>query len=137
GVLLHPLPYGDPDRLGNIWSTAPSRGPPPHASVARANAHDWKVRNHSCEDIAAARPITNFNLVGQSAEPERLLGARISSNLLPLLRVSPMLGRNFTADEDTIGHEHVALLSYGLWRRRFAADRSIVGREISLSGMSY
>jgi putative ABC transport system permease protein len=136
GVLLHPLPFGDPDRLVNIWSTAPSRGLA-RAYVGMANVNDWKVRNHSFEDIAAARAIANFNLVGQDAEPERLFGARISSNLLPLLRVSPMLGRNFTEDEDEIGHEHVALLSYGLWRRRFGADRSIVGRDISLSGMSY
>jgi putative ABC transport system permease protein len=131
--VLHPLPYGDPDRLVNIWSTAPSRGLP-RAYVGMANVNDWKARNHSFEDIAAARPIANFNLVGQNSEPERLFGARISSNLLPLLRVSPMLGRNFTEDEDRIGHEHVALLSDGL--ALLAADRAIVGREISLSGMS-
>jgi putative ABC transport system permease protein len=136
GVLLHPLPYGDADRLVNLWSTAPSRGLP-RAYVGMANVYDWKARNHVFDDIASARPIANFNLVGQNGEPERLLGARISSNFLPLLRVSPMLGRTFTADDDKIGHEHVALLSYGLWRRRFGADRSIVGREISLSGMSY
>jgi hypothetical protein len=65
GVLLHPLPYGDPDRLVNIWSTAPSRGLP-RAYVGMANVNDWKARNHSFEDIAAARPIANFNLVGQT-----------------------------------------------------------------------
>ncbi len=136
GVLLRPLPYGDANRLVNIWSTAPARGLP-RAYVGMANVYDWKARNHVFEDIASARAIANFNLIGQGAEPERLLGARISANLLTVLRVSPLLGRNFTEDEDEIGHERVALLSYGLWRRRFGGDPAAVGREISLSGVTH
>jgi len=136
GILLRPLPYGSPDRLVNIWSTAPSRGLT-RAYVGMANVYDWKARNHVFEGIGAVRAIANFNLVGQGAEPERLLGGRIAANLLPLLRVTPMLGRNFTEDEDEIGRERVALLSYGLWRRRFGGDPSIVGQSISLSGVPH
>ena len=136
GVLLRPLPYGDAQRLVNIWSTAPARGLT-RAYVAMANVNDWKARNRVFDEIAAARAIANFNLSGQGAEPERLLAGRIAANLLPLLRVQPMLGRNFTAEEDTIGHEQVALLSYGLWRRRFGGDRSIVGQSILLSGIPF
>ena len=133
GVLLRPLPYGDPDRLVNIWSTAPSRGLP-RAYVGMANVYDYKARNHVFEDIGAVRAIANFNLIGQGGEPERLFGARIAANLLPVLRVSPLLGRAFTEDEDEIGHDRVAILSYGLWRRRFGGDPAIVGQSISLSG---
>src|SRR5207245_3501845 len=110
GVLLRPLPYGDADRLVNLWSAAPSRGLP-RAYVGMANVYDWKARNHVFEDIAAMRAIANFNLSGQGSEPERLFGGRISANLLPVLRVSPLLGRGFTEDEDEIGHESVAILS--------------------------
>jgi len=136
GVLLRPLPYGDPDRLVNLWSTAPSRGLP-RAYVAMANVYDWKARNHVFEDVGAIRAIANFNLTGPGGDPERLLGGRMAANVLPLLRVSPLLGRGFTAGDDTIGHERVALLSYGLWRRRFGGDPSIVGRDISLSGVPH
>jgi putative ABC transport system permease protein len=136
GVLLRPLPYGDAERLVNIWSTAPTRGLP-RAYVGMANVFDWKARNHVFEDIASARAIANFNLAGPGAEPERLLGARISANLLPVLQVAPLLGRTFTEDEDEIGRERVALLSYGLWQRRFGGDPAVIGRDISLSGVTH
>jgi putative ABC transport system permease protein len=136
GVLLRPLPYGEPERLVNIWTSAPGRGLP-RAFVGMANVYDWKARNHSFEDIAALRAVANFNLTGPGSEPERLFGSRIAANVLPLLRVSPMLGRGFTEDEDEIGHEQVALLSYGLWRRRFGGDPAIVGQSISLSGVPH
>jgi putative ABC transport system permease protein len=136
GVVLKPLPYGDADRLVNLWSTAPSRGLP-RAFVAMANVYDWKARNHVFEDVAALRAIANFNLSGQDSEPERLLGSRMAANVLPVLRVSPLIGRGFTEDEDEIGHERVALLSYGLWRRRFGGDPSIVGQSIALSGVPH
>jgi putative ABC transport system permease protein len=132
GVVLKPLPYGEPDRLVNIWSTAPKRGLP-RAYVGMANVYDFKARNHVFEDIAALRAVANFNLTGQG-EPERLNGSRVSANLFPVLRVTPLLGRTFTEDEDEIGHEHVALLGYGLWQRRFGGDPAVVGRSISLSG---
>ena len=136
GVLLRPLPYGEPHRLVNIWSRAPSRGLL-RGYVAMANVYDYKARNHVFEDVGAVRAIANFNLTGPGGEPERLLGGRMAATVLPLLRVSPLIGRGFTREEDTIGHDRVALLSHGLWRRRFGGDPSIVGRDISLSGVPH
>jgi putative ABC transport system permease protein len=135
GVVLQPLPYRDPDRLVNLWSTAIKRGLP-RANVGMANVYDWKARNHVFEDIAALRAVANFNLTGQG-EPERLNGSRVSSSLFPVLGVTPLIGRTFTEDEDEIGHEHVALLTYPLWVRRFGADPAIVGRSIALNGEPY
>ena len=132
GIVLMPLPFGDPDRLVDIWSTAASKGLP-RAFVGAANARDWREQNHVFEDIALVRTIGNFNLVGEG-EPERLLGARVSANLFPLLRVSPLLGRTFTAEENEIGHDRVVVLSHALWRRRFNADPGVVGRTVSLNG---
>ena len=72
-----------------------------------ADHRDWQAQNHVFEDIALFRNIGNFNLIGDG-EPERLLAARISANLLPVLGVSPVLGRGFTEEEDEIGHENVS-----------------------------
>src|SRR5215213_8999285 len=69
GVVLKPLPYGEPDRLVNIWTTAPKRGLP-RAFVGMANVYDFKARNHVFDDIAALRAVANFNLTGQGADPE-------------------------------------------------------------------
>ncbi len=135
GVVLRPLPYRDPDRLVNLWSTAPARGLP-RAYVGMANVYDWKARNHVFEDIAALRAVGNFNLTGQG-EPERLNGSRVSSNLFPVLGVTPLFGRVFTEEEDEIGHEHVALLTYGVCVRRFGSDPGIVGRTIALNGVPH
>src|SRR5580765_3557429 len=134
-VLLQPLPYREPDRLVNLWNTAHKRGLP-RAYVGNANVADWKARNHVFEDIAVLRAVANFNLTGQG-EPERLFGSRVSANLFPILGVTPLIGRTFTREEDQLSggtDERVALLTYGLWVRRFGADPGIVGRTIHLSG---
>jgi putative ABC transport system permease protein len=136
GVLLGPLPYGEPDRIVSLWSAAPKRGLP-RTYVGMANVYDWRARNQVFEAIAAVRAVRNFNLTGDGGEPERLFSAGISANLLTVLGVSPILGRNFTEEEDEIGHDRVAILSYGLWKRRFAGDPAVVGRTILLSGVPY
>ena len=134
GVALKPLPFHDPDRLVNIWALSPSN--PGQWPTNGADYRDWRAQNHVFEDIALYRNIASFNLTG-SGEPERLLGARISANLLPVLGVSPAIGRGFTEEEDEIGSERVVLLSDAFWRRRFGADPSIVGRAIALSGVPH
>jgi putative ABC transport system permease protein len=135
GVLLQPLPYREPDRLVDINSTTDKREVV-NVSSPMAVIDDWRARNQVFEGIAAVRAIANFNLTGWG-DPERLNGARVSSNLFAVLGVSPLVGRTFTAEEETIGRDRVALLTYGLWVRRFAADQAIVGRTIALSGEPY
>ena len=120
GVALKPLPFREPDRLVNIWTVSTRHGPG-RFLVNAADHRDWQAQNQVFEDIAVLRNIANFNLIG-NGEPERLLAARISANLFPVLGVSPALGRGFTEDEDEIGNEDKVILSDALWRRRFAAD---------------
>ena len=134
GMLLRPLPYAQPDRLVALWTRLPDS--PRRVRVNPADRRDWRGHNRVFEDIALVADTQNFNLLGVG-EPERLLAARVSSNLFPVLRVAPALGRTFTEDEDEIGRDRVVLLSDGLWRRRFGADPSIVGRDINLTGVSY
>ena len=134
GVLLRPLPYPDAERLVALWSW------PPNATqrlrVNPADQRELRSSNRVFEDIALANAPQNFNLIG-SGEPERLVAARLSSNLLSVLRISPVLGRAFTPQEEQTGNDRVVLLGDGLWRRRFGADPSIVGRTINLSGNQY
>jgi putative ABC transport system permease protein len=135
GVLLRPLPFKEPTRLVHVWTTASKLGYP-RAPVGAANAKDWRARNRVFEDLALVRTIANFNIT-DGGEPERVLGARLSSNLLGVLGVQPMLGRGFADEEDEIGHDQVVLLSHRLWMRRFNQDSTMVGRTITMSGVPY
>ena len=132
GVMLRPLPYSQADRLVALWSRLPAASQ--RVKVNPADHHDLGD-NRVFEDIALANAPQNFNLIG-AGEPERLLAARLSANLLSVLRVNPALGRPLTSD-DVNGNAQVVLLSDGLWKRRFAADPTIVGRTINLSGRQH
>ena len=135
GVLLRPLPYPEANRLVSLWTRLPTVGLP-RAFVNAADYVTWRTQNHSFEDVALVRSIANFSLLG-TGDPERLSGARISANLLPILGVRPAFGRNFTAEEATDGHDRVVLLSHRLWKERFAGSPTVVGNSIDLSGQSY
>jgi len=131
GVLLKPLPFGDPDRVVRLWTEwKPSFG---RTAVSSANARDWRAQNRVFEDIALIRN-GNYSFTG-SGEPERLQGARVWASFFPVLRVTPLLGRTFTEAEERFGHENVVVLSHALWVRRFNGDSSIVGRTIPLNGV--
>src|SRR5262249_33149469 len=135
GVLLHPLPYPAADRLVNLWSTAVPRGIP-RGYVGMANVYDWRARNHVFTEIGTLRAVGNFNLTGEG-EPERLNGPRVSASVFRVLGARPIVGRTFTDDDDRIGHDRVAILTYGLWVRRFAADPALVGRSIRLNNVPH
>jgi predicted permease len=135
GVVLQPLPYPEPERLVSLWTRAPRLGLA-RALVAAADARDWRLESRSFEELGLVRPIANFNLTG-AGEPERLLGARVSASVFRVLRVAPLLGRAFSADEEEVGRDRVVLLSHALWKRRFAGDAGIVGRAIQLSGVPH
>ncbi|HEV8147220.1 MAG TPA: ABC transporter permease, partial [Bryobacteraceae bacterium] len=130
GLLLRPLPYPDPDRLGLIWLHSPGLGilqdwPSPGQYL------DLKQQNHSFEDIAIVHG-TTVTMTGGD-EPVRLEMLRTSSNLFTLLGAKPLLGRVLTADDDKPGQARVAILSHGLWKRQFGGDPNIVGRSLTLN----
>jgi putative ABC transport system permease protein len=128
GVLLRPLPYADGDRLVVILHNG--RNP-----VAPGNVIDWRQQTHSFTDIAAAE-YWSANLTGTD-QPENVLGLRMSAGMFPLLGVQPLSGRVFAQGEDIAGNDRVAVITYGLWQRRFGGDRGIVGREVSFDGNPY
>src|SRR5262249_38148517 len=134
GVLLQPLPYAQADRLVNLWTTSHAHGLS-RGNVGMANVYDWKARNHVFEDIGAVRAVGNFNLTGDG-EPERLNASLIASNVFPLLGATPLLGRTFSDSEES-RHDKVAVLTYGLWARRFASDPAVIGQPILLNGEAH
>jgi putative ABC transport system permease protein len=132
-VLLRPLPYKNPEQLMMIWEDATQQGFP-FNTPSPANFLDWREQNTVFTGMAAMAQ-RSFNLTG-AGEPERFDGRRVSANLFSLLGVEPVIGRSFLPEEDQPG-SRVAILSYGVWKRRFGGDPAIVGRPISLDGESY
>jgi predicted permease len=133
-VLLRPLPFGNADRLVEVWEDASHMGFP-LAPLAPANFVDLQRRSHVFEDMAALKG--DLYVLTGTGTPEQVEGSPVSANLFPLLGVSPILGRNFAAEEDRPGGARVVLIGYGLWQRRFAGDAAVVGREIWLSNQKY
>jgi predicted permease len=131
-ILMRPLPYHDASRLVMVWEDASSFGFP-HDTPAPGNFADWKARNHVFEDMAALSSDESYTLTGEG-NPEELLGRNVTANFLSVLRVAPALGRDFRKEDDVPGAPRVAILSYGLWVRRFGGDETAIGKEIWLDG---
>ena len=130
-VLLRPLPYREPNRLVMIMEDASAYGFP-RDTPAPGNFSDWKLRNQVFDDMAAISYSGYFNLTG-SGTPEDLAGRSVTANLFAVLGVSPVLGRDFQPEDDVPGAPSVAILSHGLWLRRFGGDPQILGKDISLN----
>lgn len=133
-VLFRPLPYPQSERLVQMWST--------NANTNRwgiwtayPRFDDWRRLATAFEEMAAVR-FWVVNL-GGGDHPEALNAVVTSSRLFQVLRVEPMLGRTFLAEEDQPGHDHVIILSHGLWGRRFGSDSAVVGRTVSIDRQSY
>ena len=132
-VLLRPLPFSDPDRLVAIAKISLKQG-----ELVKFNPWpdfaDWRAQNQSFERMAgyATRDITLTGL----GTPMRLRGGMATSDLFPLLGVSPQLGRAFMPAEDQPG-AHSAILSHGFWRNHFGADRNVAGKPLTINGRPY
>ncbi|HYJ87663.1 MAG TPA: ABC transporter permease [Pyrinomonadaceae bacterium] len=135
-VLLRPLPYQDSERLVVLWETnsqqiAVQMNTQNRNQVAPANFLDWNNQNQVFEGMAAIR-VLSFNLTGGDL-PERVPGAIVTQNLFSLLGVKPALGRSFLPEDAQPNRERVAVLSDGLWQRRFGADPNVIGQKLSLN----
>jgi len=130
-VLLKSLPYSQPDRLAVVWEDASYIGFP-NNTPAPANYLDWQSRNHVFTDMLATR-FDTASLTGDG-QPEQLSGKKVTTNFFDVLGVQPVVGRPFTVEEDK-SHTPVVVLSYNLWRRRFAGDDSIIERPILMNGV--
>src|ERR1041385_5078180 len=127
-VLLRPLPYKEDGRLVVVLHNG--RNP-----VAPANFVDWQSQNHSFESMGAAESWSP-NLTSTD-NPENLAGLRITSEILPMLGVQPLLGRVFLPEEQQAGKDLEVVLSYSLWQNHFAGDANVLGRTMALNGHPY
>ena len=130
-VLIRPLPYRDAGHLVMMGEKTPEMG----LSVAYLNFLDWEKQNRVFESMGARR-FASFNLT-EAGNPERIRGIMSSAGYLTTLGVQPLLGRLFTPEEDRTGAARVTVLGYGLWKQRFGADPSILGKSIYLNDQSY
>jgi predicted permease len=128
-ALIRPLPFAEPDRLVRLWEDQPFRGSR-KLELSPPNFRDWKRRSRSFEAMGATMSFS-ANLVGGD-RPRRLDGERLTFDVLPLLGARPALGRIFSAEDDRGGAAGTVVLSDALWRNRFAADPSVIGRTILL-----
>src|SRR5882762_7454104 len=133
-VLLKPLPFEGSDRLVFIAKKNASRGWDRNP-ISPAEILAWRNQSGAFEDIAAyTQRSCVLTGVGEAEEDPCEV---ISGNLFPLLGVAPSRGRTFSAEEDEAEGPRAAILSYGLWQRRFAADEKVIGAVIDIDGVSY
>ncbi|MEY2493825.1 MAG: hypothetical protein QOJ45_317 [Verrucomicrobiota bacterium] len=131
-VLLRPLPYPHSEQLVRVFGKQPQLDLAPSSP---ANFLEWKEENQVFERIGTYVG-KGFNLLGGD-KPERVIGARVSADLLPLLGAQPALGRLFTKDEDQEGRAQVVILSHDFWRSRFAGDPNTLRQTITLNDKPY
>jgi len=128
GVLLTPLPYRDPSRLVVVWE---SKGTSSHNVVNPANYMDWHDRATSFSGLAL---MSWAGLTFTGDEAERVQGRAVTPDFFGVLGATPLLGRTFNTEESRPHGPRVVVLSEALWRRRFGAERTIVGRAVPVAG---
>jgi len=131
GVLLRPLPFRDPSQLVLIAEKSSF----PVISTSYENYLDWRDQSHSFESMEATRGGA-ITLTG-AGDPERLNVRMVTAGLFSMLGINARVGRTFLPEEDRAGGTPVALLSYGLWQRRFGGSQEIIGKAINLDAQPY
>ena len=133
-VFLRPLPFPEPDRLVRLSSTNEAQNLT-RVGFSYPRYLEVQQRQEVFSDVAFSTG-NAFTLTGRG-DPEQVIALHATASLLPAFRVEPLLGRNFSADEDRPGGEHVALISHRLWRERFNRDPSVLGQPMILNGAPY
>jgi predicted permease len=128
-AILRSLPFQEPERLVHVWTT--DAGGDLHTPLPKQYLALRKY-SRAFEQVVGIGWVDNFYDTGESAG-ENLPGIVVSSNWLPTIGVQPFIGRNFLDEEQTVGRDTVVILSYASWRTRFHADRSILGKQITLN----
>ena len=129
-VLIRPLPYADAERLVMVWDDMSQTDGESKFFSTPPEWREWRASNTVFTDIAATQP--GDAALSGSGEPEELLARKVTWNFWSVLGVQPQLGRVFTEEEDVRG-ARVAVISHGLWQRRFGASPNIVGRTVMLN----
>ena len=132
GVLLNPLAYSQSSELVAIYGKAPGFDKSP---ISYLNFLDWQRDNHTFSSMAIYRG-QDYNLTAVD-DGERLSGYMVSCDFFSTLRLKPLVGRTFRADDEQVGAGPVVILSGGLWKRKFVSSPDAIGRSMILNGASY
>ncbi len=132
-ALLKGLPYKSPDRLYHLWEKTP-QGEFSKREFSYPDYQDYQ-KNSSFEGLAAYTG--GGAILSGGSEPESINAPRVNSSFFNVLGVDPILGRTFLTDEDKQGGPNLTVLTYGLWQRRFGGDPAIVGKPLTINGISY
>jgi putative ABC transport system permease protein len=124
-------PYPDPDRLVSVVRVSPAGEEPILDTDFLALRNQSKTLGPIAAHVFRGRALTG------GAEPERIQSELVSADFFPTLGVQPALGRLFLSEECKPGRNHVAVISYGLWLRRFGADPNLIGKTITLDREQY
>ena len=142
-VVLRGLPFDEHDRLVAVGERRPpgrgrevSTDPAAISASAPQNYLDWVARQEVFDSISALAN-TTLTLREPGSEPEELAALRVSASFFDVLRVGPAYGRTFTADDEQAGREQLAVISDGLWRRRFGGDPGVIGRSVRLDAGTF
>lgn len=130
GVLLNPLPYHEPDRIICLFQKVPNSK---FSAISYPNFLDWQHMNRTFSAIAAYRS-ADFAISGYG-EPEHLRGEMISAGFFEIFGVHPVIGRTFGKQDDLLGASPTAMISEGLWKRKFASARNIIGQRVIVDGI--
>jgi putative ABC transport system permease protein len=133
-VLIRRLPYADADRLVIVWDESRKSGDNPKLGPTPAEWLEWRRLNSVFTDIAATQPAA-ATLSGDS-EPEQVPARKTTGNLWSVLGIKPLIGRAFTEEEDWKA-VRVAVISYGLWQRRYGGSPEVLGRKITINDNPY
>ena len=132
GVLIRDLPYRDPQRLALLWSVGRDDN---RDQLSATDIDDYRSQSHVFENVVAFGD-WNAQFSGPG-DPSPIAGMQVGDGYLKLMRVKPMLGRDFLPEEQIEGKDHVIILTYRLWQSRFAGDPQVVGKQINVSGKPY
>jgi len=130
-VLLRPLAFADSSRLVRLYTHDQTRE---NLGLTFLDFIDVRERAHAFRGLAASWE-NDANLFDQNG-PQKIRAAFATADLFPLLGVQPHLGRLFRPSDDRVGYEPSAVISYGLWQRRYGGDPSIVGRSIEVDSFA-
>jgi putative ABC transport system permease protein len=131
-VLLHSLPFRDPDRVMVVWKTMSNGQPNAFSTPAFL---EMQQQGDILAHMGAYSGVS-YNLAGKDV-PERIAGGKVNYDLFPVLGVQPALGRSFSAEEDRPGAGGFVILSHAMWQTRFESSTSILGKVVNLDGAPY
>ena len=133
GVLLRPLGFHEPERLVMMWTDNPTYQLGFHEfPAANSDLPEWRATATSFAEIAGYQSTTSADL-SEDGDPERIGAVEMTANLLPTLNIQPLIGRHLALAEEQPGHDHVAIISYDLWQRRYGGVSEILGKTITVN----